>query len=661
MSSPLLTTKFHFPSVRASLVKRDRLIRLLNQGIESKLILVSAPAGFGKTTLLSDWSHQIEISVNWLSLDERDNDPARFWTYIVGALQQTHPEVGEATLAMLHSTEAISFESFLIPLINEIANAKDNIALILDDYHVITAHPVQQALTFLLDHLPSQMHLIIASRVDPALPLARLRARGQLAELRSTDLRFTQAEATSFLSDAIRLPLSEEQVETIQERTEGWIAGLQLAALSMQDADDLTAFIASFRGTQRYILDYLVEEVLEHQPKHLQTFLLRTSVLERICGSLSEAVVGETFITGSETLEQLERQNLFVVPLDRECTWYRYHHLFQELLRHFLDRTEPGQAAKYHRRAAHWFYQNGWVTEALQHSVAAQDFDWAADLIEQEAQMPNPRIEPGVLLIYLEALPSEKVWTRPWLLLAYAWALYSSSQFTTAVVAVQTIEHLLQQQDSTTANNEKLWGLVTVFKGMQARHQGATAEATTLMEQALQQLPQDDSWLRTMILLNLGVTYFVADDFRAAKRLLPEVTRIGQTRGLADPAIAGLYLQAQFLALRGRIDESIALCQQGFELAKKRGWLSTYAGVLVQVALADLLREQNQLDAAAQHLVESLDRGIQNQQPGVMMGYITLARVRQAQGDPQAAWQADSSRRTVSNLVMGDHSLGSSV
>ena len=245
-----------------------------------------------------------------------------------------------------------------------------------------------------------------------------------------------------------------------------------------------------------------------------------------------------------------------------------------------------------------------------------------------------------MLLNYLEALPSEKVWTRPWLLLAYAWALYSSSQFTTAVLAVQTIEHLLQQQDSATPNNEKLWGLVTAFKGMQARHQGAVAEATTLMEQALQQLPQDDSWLRVMILLNLGVTYFVADDFRAAKQLLPEVTRIGQTRGLADPAIAGLYLQAQFLALRGRIDEAIALCQQGFELAKKRGWLATYAGVLVQVALADLLREQNQLDVSAQHLVESVDRGIQNQQPGVMMGYITLARVRQAQGDPQAAWQA---------------------
>lgn len=362
MSSPLLKTKFHIPALRSLLVKRDRLIGLLNQGIERKLILVSAPAGFGKTTLLSDWSHQIGISVSWLSLDERDNDPTQFWTYIVGALQRTHSNVGEATLAMLHSTESISFESFLIPLINEIANAKDNIALILDDYHVITAHPIHQALTFLLDHLPSQLHLIIASRVDPALPLARLRARGQLAELRSTDLRFTQAEATSFLSDAIRLPLSEEQVETIQERTEGWIAGLQLAALSMQDADDLTAFIASFRGTQRYILDYLAEEVLEHQPKHLQTFLLRTSVLERICGSLGEVVVGETLITGSDTLEQLERQNLFVVPLDHERTWYRYHHLFQELLRHFLDRAEPGQAAKYHRRAAHWFYQNDWIS-----------------------------------------------------------------------------------------------------------------------------------------------------------------------------------------------------------------------------------------------------------------------------------------------------------
>lgn len=281
------------------------------------------------------------------------------------------------------------------------------------------------------------------------------------------------------------------------------------------------------------------------------------------------------------------------------------------------------------------------MIEAIQHNIAAQNFDQAANLIEQEIQRSNPRIESAALLLTcIEALPTELVWTRPWLLLAYAWGLYSTSQFKLAIKAVQEIERLLQQSDAVPVNLEKLWGVITAFKGMQARQQGATVEAVTLMEQALQQLPQDNSWLRSVILLNLGVTYFVADDFPAAQSLLPEVTRIGQARGLADPAIAGLYLQAQFLALRGQIDEAIALCQQGFDLAKKRGWLATYAGVLVQVALADLLREQNQLEAAAQHLTESLDRGTQNHQPGIMMGYITLARVRQAQGDTKAAWDA---------------------
>lgn len=642
MPNPLLATKFHVPTLRASLVKRDRLIERLNQGRTNALAVVSAPAGFGKTTLLSEWLHQTKLPAHWLSLDESDNDLTQFWIYIIAALQKTQPEIGEATIAMLHSIDSISSESFLIPLINEIASLTDSIVLILDDYHVITDRSIHRSLAFLLDHLPPQLHLVIASRVDPPLPLARLRARNQLIELRSTDLRFTVAETAMFLHQSMSLPLSEKQIKTIQSRTEGWIAGLQIAALSMRDVEDVSAFIDSLQGSQRYILDYLVEEVLERQPQALQSFLFRTSILDRMCGSLCASVVGnELLIDGTEALEQLERCNLFVVPLDHDRTWYRYHALFRELLLHRLNRIEPNHIPKYHQRAAQWTEQNGFVIEAIQHNIAAHDFDRAANLIEQDVQTTNPRIESAVLLLtYLEALPSEMIWTRPWLLLAYAWALYSSSQFEAAIKAVQAIGRLLQQPEISPANLDKLWGLVTAFKGMQARQQGATAEAVTLMEQALQQLPQDDSWLRAMILLNLGVTYFVADDFASAQPLLPEVTKIGQARGLADPTIAGLYLQAQFLALRGRIDDAIALCQQGFELAKERGWLATYAGVLVQVALADLLREQNQLEIAAQHLTESLDRGIQNRQPGVMMGYITLARVRHAQGDTEAAWQA---------------------
>ncbi len=643
MITPLLSTKFHIPSVRSSLVRRDRLIGQLNQGVGCKLILLSAPAGFGKTTLLSEWLHQDRIPVSWLSLDEGDNDPARFWTYFVAALQRAHCKIGEATLAMLRSTEPSQIEAFLIPLINEIAQIPEDLVLVLDDYHIIIARPIHEALIFLLEHLPPQLHLVIASRVDPPLPLARLRARSQLTELRAADLRFTNSEAATFLNQVMKLPLLVEQVEAIQARTEGWIAGLQLAASSARDAGNISTLIESLKGNQRYILDYLVEEVLERQPQILRHFLLRTSILGRMCGPLCEAVVGaERAVNGVETLEQLEYRNLFVVPLDQERHWYRYHHLFRELLHHFLNRTEPEQIPEYHRRAAQWYEHHELVTEAIEHAVAGREFHWAADLIEQEVQTTNPRLEPSMLLASLEALPQELVQTRPWLSLSYAWALFSASQFEAAVIAVQNVVRLLkqQEQDSSSANNKMLWGLVAAFKGMQARDRGEAAESSTLMEQALQLLPQNDSWLRATIVLNLGVTYFCADNFEPAEGVLSEATRIGRAQGFADPAIAGLYLQAQFQALRGRIDRATALCQQGVQLAQERGWLATYAGVLVQVAMGELLREQNQLEAAAQHLTESIERGIQARQPGVMMGYITLARVRQAQGDFQGAWQA---------------------
>ncbi|MBD2307241.1 LuxR family transcriptional regulator [Chroococcidiopsis sp. FACHB-1243] len=640
MTNPLLLTKFHIPPVRSSLVQRDRLLERLNRSLSGKLSLISAPAGSGKTTLLSEWLRQTNLPSSWLSLDEGDNDPLRFWTYFVAALQQSHPNIGATTLSMLRSLESPSFESFLIPLINEITSFSDERILVLDDYQAISARPIHEAMTFLLGRLPPQLHLAIASRVDPPLPLARWRVRNQLMQLGAADLCFTLAETTAFINQSMQLSLSQDQVATLQARTEGWIAGLQLAALSMRDVKDISTFIASLTGDRHYILDYLVEEVLERQPKPLQSFLLRTSILERMCGDLCQAVVeGARSLDGTETLAQLEHRNLFVVPLDDNRQWYRYHHLFRQLLLDRLQRTEPEQVSEYHRRAREWYEHHGFVTEAISHAIAAGDFPQAADSIEREAQLTNPRVEPARLLTFLKAMPDGLVWTRPWLLLSYAWALYSTARFPAAVQAVQSLESLLQQQKPS-ANTEKLWGLVTAIKGIQARQQGATAESVTLMKRALQQLPQDDSWLRAVILLNLGVTYFVTDNYAAARRLLPEVTQIGQNRGIADPAIAPLYLQAQFLALRGWLDEATVLCQQGVGLARERGWLSTYAGVLVQVAMGELLREQNQLVAAVQHLTESIERGIQTRQPGLMMGYITLARVRQAQGDTQAAMDA---------------------
>lgn len=641
MVSPLLVTKLHLPLPRSPLVQRKRLLEKLNQGFSSKLILISAAAGFGKTTILSEWVQQAKLPVGWLSLDERDNDPSRFWLYFVTALQQDVPQLGKATLAMLQSPEQFPFEAFLTPLINEFAQLQTNLILVLDDYHLITATVIHDALNFVLDYLPPQVHLAIATRIHPPLSLAKLRVRAQLTELSADDLRFTDEESTIFLHQSLSEPLTASQIGALQKKTEGWIAGLQLATISLQGTDNSAHLIDSFKGNQQHILDYLVEEVLERQPQLLQSFLLRTSILAQMCASLCEAVVENMTINSAATLEQLERLNLFVVPLDQDRTWYRYHHLFAESLRHILHRTEPDRILDYHQRAAQWYEQQGLIAEAIQHAILGQSFEYAAHLIEQEIQTSeNPRFDAIVLRDALDQLPAQLTDHRPWLLVAKAWVGFTSSQFSEAIAATQTLEQCLKENSSTTENTDRLWGLIIALKGMQARQQGNTSESTECMEKALKLLPQDNSWLRSLILLNLGVTYFVADNYEAAKQLLPEVSRIGKARGTADPAIAGLYLQAQFLALRGQLDKATSLCQQGLELATERHWLATYAGVLVEVALADLLREQNQLDTAARHLIQSIDRAIQNRQPGLIMGYITLARVQQAQGNFSGAWAA---------------------
>jgi LuxR family transcriptional regulator, maltose regulon positive regulatory protein len=334
MVNPVLATKLHLPSPRLPLVQRKRLWEKLK--LTSRLILVSAPAGFGKTTVLSEWAHQSKFPVSWLSLDELDNDPLRFWTYVVAALQQTESTIGEATLAMLRATETLSFEVRLTPLINELAQLQTELILALDDYHLIATPAIHDTMTFLIEHLPNQVHVAIATRIDPPLPLSKWRVRAQLTELRADDLRFTEEEASAFLHQSLPHLLTAAQVSTLQTQTEGWIAGLQLAMLSLRDTANPASLIDSFGGNQRYILDYLMEEVLERQSPLIQTFLLRTSILGQMCGSLCEAVVELEAVNGTEILEQLERQNLFVVPLDRDRTWYRYHHLFAESLRHIL-------------------------------------------------------------------------------------------------------------------------------------------------------------------------------------------------------------------------------------------------------------------------------------------------------------------------------------
>src|SRR6266498_839736 len=341
MSPPILATKLYIPPPRPKVVLRTHLIEQLNEGLHHKLNLISAPAGFGKSTLLSEWIDGCERPVAWLSLDEGDNDPTRFLTYLIAALQTIATNIGEGILSVLQSPQPPPIELILTALLNEITTVSDNFILVLDDYHVVDANPIENALTFLLEHLPPQMHVVIATREDPQLPLARLRARDQLTELRVTDLRFTPSEASELLNQVMGLHLSAEDIAALETRTEGWISGLQLAAISMQGHKDATSFIQSFTCSHHFLMDYLVEEVLQQQPESIQTFFLRTSILDRMCASLCDALLLDSSASGQKTLEYIEQANLFIIPLDNERRWYRYHHLFADLLRQRLQQSLP--------------------------------------------------------------------------------------------------------------------------------------------------------------------------------------------------------------------------------------------------------------------------------------------------------------------------------
>jgi ATP/maltotriose-dependent transcriptional regulator MalT len=410
MPDALVTTKVRVPRTRTELVPRPRLREALVRNEGRRLTLVSAPAGFGKTTLLSEWLEHRSgdgRSVAWLSLEEADNDPARFLAYLVSALRSALGEgIGEGVLASLRLPEFPPVEAVVGVLINELADVRhEEVTIVLDDYHVIHSGPIHEATSFLLEHLPENVHLVISSRADPPIPLAKLRARDQVTEIRAAGLRFTTEEATAFLKGVMGLTLSAADVAALEEVTEGWIAALQLAALSMRDREDVSGFVETFSGSNRHVLDFLAEEVLERQPEGVREFLLNTSVLERMSAPLCDALTSRN--DGQQMLERLEHDNLFVIALDDERRWYRYHHLFADVLRSRLQREQPERIRELHRRAAAWYERNGWMSEAIRHALAAQEHDRAADLVEQVARKMWNRGEAMTLLGWLEALPEE--------------------------------------------------------------------------------------------------------------------------------------------------------------------------------------------------------------------------------------------------------------
>ena len=428
----LLATKLHVPGPRPGLVARPRLVEALDEGLARGLVLVCAPAGFGKTALLADWVRSGDRPVAWLSLDAADDDPARFWRHVVAALDRARPGIAERAGPLLGPPAPASFEGLVTALVNDLAQAgEDAVLLVLDDYHLIDAPPVHMPLAFLLEHLPPGLRLVLASRSDPPLPLARLRAGGQLAELRAAELRFTAEEAAALLREAIGADLPDAAAAALAARTEGWAAGLQLAALSLRGQADPAGFVAAFSGSHRYVLDYLADEVLAGQAKQVRGFLLETSVLERLSGELCDAVTGRT--DGQATLEQVERAGLFLVPLDEVRGWWRYHHLFGDLLRARLQQEQPGRVTQLHRNAAAWYEEHGLADDTIGHAVAAGEMLWAARIIEQHYDMVfYIRGEAATIHRWLSMLPDEVVRSRPRLLLAQAIMAMTSGHFEVA-------------------------------------------------------------------------------------------------------------------------------------------------------------------------------------------------------------------------------------
>jgi LuxR family transcriptional regulator, maltose regulon positive regulatory protein len=651
MSAPILATKLYAPPPRSGAVLRPRLTERLNGGLHRKLILVSAPAGFGKTTLLGEWVAGCGRPAAWLSLDEGDNDPSRFLASPVAILQTIAANIGEEVLGALESPQPQPTESTLTALLNEIDTIPDDFVLVLDDYHVIDAGAVDGALAFMLEHLPPRMHLVIATREDPQLPLARLRARGQLTELRAADLRFTHAETAEFLEGVMGLSLSAEDIAALETRTEGWIAGLQLAALSMRGREDVPEFIRAFAGDNRYIVDYLVEEVLRRQPERIRSFLLQTSILDWLSGPLCDAVTGQE--DGRGTLEALERGNFFVVPLDDKRQWYRYHHLFAEVLFAQLMQEQPAHIPALHGRASEWYEQNGLPADAVRHALAAEDFERAADLVELAVPEMRRSRQEATLLGWLKALPDELFRVRPVLSVHYAGTLLQSGQLDGVEARLRDAERWLdttadmgEQAERPSAEMvvvdeeefQRLPGSVAIYRAGIALVVGDVPETITYARRALDLVPEDDHFRRGAAAALLGLASWTCGDLEAAYRSYADGMAHLQNAGNISDAVGGAIALADIRIAQGHLREAMRTYEHALQLAAEHGDTLMRGTADMYVGISELHRERNDLHAATQHLLRSKEQGEHTGFPQNPYRWrVAMARIREAQGDLDCA------------------------
>ncbi|HWQ15621.1 MAG TPA: LuxR C-terminal-related transcriptional regulator [Roseiflexaceae bacterium] len=659
MPTPVLATKLYIPPPRPNRVLRPRLIARLNEGLHRKLTIISAGAGFGKTTVVSEWLADCGRRAAWLSLDVGDSDPHRFLTYLVAALRTISPGIGEAVLGMLRSPPPPPPEAILTDLLNELAALPDHGILVLDDYHVVDGSAVDTALAFLVEYLPSQLHLVITTREDPPLPLARLRARGQLTELRAADLCFTPAEATAFLREAMGLSLSVHDIATLEARTEGWIAGLQLAALSIQGRADIPAFIRAFAGDHRYIVDYLVEEVLQRLPEGVRSFLLQTAILDRLHGSLCDAVTGNE--GGGARLEALHRGNFFVVPLDDQREWYRYHHLFTEVLRAQLRLEQPDLVPTLHQRASAWYEQHGSVDDAILHALAANAFARAADLVEMAWTAARRSRQEALMLGWLKALPGEELDRRPVLSAAAAHVLLASGTLAGVEERLRSAEQWLDTTSDGPARRDtpaaqtgpeqrgrmivvdqeeyrRLPGMIAIARAGLSLARGDVRGTVAYARQALDLAPEDDHLTRGGAAGFLGLASWTSGDLEVAHRTFADgMASLQQAGNIAD-AINGAITLATLRMAQGRLREAMRTYERGVQLAMEQGTPLPRGIADMYVGLSEIAREQNDLEAATQHLLHSQGLGEHAGFPqNRYRRRVAMARLRQIQGDLDGA------------------------